>query len=148
MQLQDISPSSFVAGKHLAGRVNSLKPYNDDTKLVMLILKALSPSPATSQAANALPTVEIELKGKWAQEAQGTFLVGLVIIVSSEYANVVERTQQRGVKRGDPEYRLQFENGIKGFIVEREEDRTPYHFINPDPIRESFAYDSRNCNRN
>ena len=134
MQLQDISPTSFVAGKHLAGKITSIKPYNDGTKLATLILTSLSSSPSMPEAVNALPTVEVELKGKWAKEALGSFSLGLVVIVSSEYAKVVKRKQQAGEKRANSGYRIQFENGIKGFTAAREEDRTPFSHANPDAI--------------
>ena len=141
MQLAEISPSSFVAGKQLSGKISALKPYNDGTKLATLVLTPLTSSPEPF-------TIEIELKGKWAKEAMGTFSVGSVVIISSEYAKGVKRKQGPGGKEGKSAHRIGFENGIRGFVAAREEDRTPFHHVNPDAIGEPLLLQVATRNRN
>lgn len=145
--LQDISPTSFIAGKHLSGKVISIKSYDKATKLAAITLESLSASSSIAPVNGGIVTVEIELKGNWAEGAMETFSVGLVVIVSSEFVRVVKRKPSRAGKEEESIWRIQFGDGIKGFTAERAEDRTPFQWINSEAARESLPSDSQGATK-
>ncbi|ORY56823.1 hypothetical protein BCR35DRAFT_355571 [Leucosporidium creatinivorum] len=117
--LGDVSspPSPFTFYR---GIVVSHRPYHIQSRVASIVL---GPLPSAAQGAKKM---EVRLKGTWAEDAMKRFEVGMKVGIVSERGKKQEVKRPKGVQ-AEPgkqwrEFGLIYEQGIKGWVFNSEED--------------------------